>query len=311
MHGLPKQALFTVHAFVPLPDSQMTTGPYSFLLDAVRGLRWPAARRVGGATLGAHPSRLTGNSSEFSEFRPYRQGDDPRRIDWRLLARSDRAYVRLTTDRATLRTAIVVDASASMAFPRPTHDKWARAREISIGLAAVAHADGDPVGLSIAGEQPVTLAPRARRSVIVEMIRALDAASPGGTAPLAPMLRLARASRVVIVTDLLGDADAVLAESRLRIAAGGEVVVVHVVAPEELDPPADAALAVDPETPTIRRSLDGPARVAYRAAFDAWLGDTAASFLAAGIRYVRADTSEAAAHLVRRAVAPTTPAAAR
>src|SRR3954467_2601545 len=119
----------------------MIAGPYGELLDAVRGVRWPAARRVGGATLGAHPSKLRGNSSEFSEFRPYRQGDDPRRIDWRLLARSDRAYVRLTTDRATLRTAIVVDASASMAFPAGSLDKWVRGREIAIGLASIAHAE--------------------------------------------------------------------------------------------------------------------------------------------------------------------------
>jgi len=93
---------------------------YGALLDAVRGVRWPTRRRATGATIGAHRSRLRGSSSEFSEFRPYRQGDDPRRVDWRLLARSDRAYVRLTTDRATFRTSMIVDASASMAFPQPT-----------------------------------------------------------------------------------------------------------------------------------------------------------------------------------------------
>ena len=171
----------------------MTAGPYGSLLDAVRGVRWPAARRVGGATLGAHPSRLRGNSSEFSEFRPYRQGDDPRRVDWRLLARSDRAYVRLTTDRATLRTAVLVDASASMAFPLPDLTKWVRAREIAVALAAVAHAEADPVGLTIASESPVTLTPRARRSVIVEMIRALDTTTPAGAPALAPHLAAMRA----------------------------------------------------------------------------------------------------------------------
>src|SRR5258708_29625623 len=92
---------------------------YGALLDAVRGVRWPAVRRVAGATLGAHPSRLRGNSSEFSEFRPYRQGDDPRRVDWRLLPRSDRAYVRLTTDPPPLRPALLLGASASLAFPPP------------------------------------------------------------------------------------------------------------------------------------------------------------------------------------------------
>ena len=102
----------------------MPSGPYGALLDAVRGVRWPAARRVMGATLGAHPSQLRGNSSEFSEFRPYRQGDDPRRVDWRLLARSDRAYVRLTTDRATFRTSMIVDASCVAAvMPQVPHSQ--------------------------------------------------------------------------------------------------------------------------------------------------------------------------------------------
>jgi uncharacterized protein (DUF58 family) len=288
----------------------MTTGPYGPLLDAVRGVRWPAARRVAGATLGAHPSKLRGNSSEFSEFRPYRQGDDPRRVDWRLLARSDRAYVRLTTDRATLRTAIVVDASASMGFPADTLEKWVRAREVAVGLAAVAHSESDPVGVTIAGVRPFTLAPRARRSVIAEMIRALDETSPAGAEPLAAHLMTARASRVVVITDLLGDADELLAAARLRLAAGGEVLVVHLVAPEELDPPGDALLAVDPEDPATRRTLDGPARAAYRRALDAWLEETAGAWRAAGVRYVRALTSEPAAHLVRRAVIATAPAAA-
>jgi uncharacterized protein (DUF58 family) len=284
----------------------MTAGPYGELLDAVRGVRWPAARRVGGATLGAHPSKLRGNSSEFSEFRPYRQGDDPRRVDWRLLARSDRAYVRLTTDRATLRTAILVDASASMDFGGTLESKWLRARELAVGLAAVAHSEADPVGITIAREQPVTLVPRARRSVIVEMIKALDATVPSGSPPLAVHLRAARASRIAVITDLLGDAEPLLAEARLRIATGGEVLVIHLIAPAELEPPEGALLAVDPEDATVRRILDGGARAAYRRNLDAWLDATAASFRAAGVRYLLADTSEPATHMVRRIALGTT-----
>ena len=278
----------------------MTAGPYGPLLDSVRGVRWPAARRVSGATLGAHPSRLRGNSSEFSEFRPYRQGDDPRRVDWRLLARSDRAYVRLTTDRATLRTTIVVDASASMGFPVPELTKWVRARELAVALAAVAHAEADPVGLTIAAERPFVITPRARRSVIVEMIRALDAAMPAGAAPLAPLVTAARAPRIVVVTDLLGDLDDLMVAARLRIATGGEVIVVHIVAAEELDPPGDALLAVDPEHPTRRRTLSAGARDAYGRAFAAWMDATASALRAARIGYFRAETSEPAAHVVRR-----------
>jgi uncharacterized protein (DUF58 family) len=257
-------------------------------------------RRVAGATLGAHPSRLRGNSSEFSEFRPYRQGDDPRRVDWRLLARSDRAYVRLTTDRATLRTGIIVDASASLAFPLPAMDKWRRACEVAVALAAVAHAEGDPVGLAIASEPPLRLAPRARRSVISEMIRALDSTAPEGSGRLAPLLAGTRAARVAIITDLLGDAADLLAAARLKIATGGEVVVVHLVAPEELDPPAAAQLAVDPEQLTLRRSLDGASRTRYQRAFTEWRDEIRTAYRGAGVRYLRADSSEPASRIVRR-----------
>ena len=283
----------------------MSAGPYGALLDAVRGVRWPAARRVNGATLGAHPSQLRGNSSEFSEYRPYRQGDDPRRVDWRLLARSERAYVRLTTDRATFRTSMIVDASASMAFPHPALDKWRLAREIAVGLAAVAHAEADPVGLAIASAPPTIFAPRARRSVLLEMMRALDATKPDGSATIAPLVTSARASRIVVITDLLGDADAMLAAARWRVAAKGEVILLHVVATEEIDPPEQAVLAVDPEDPSMRRLLDGAMRTRYREQFTQWLDDMAASSRAAGIRYVRVLTDEPAPHVVRRVAGET------
>jgi uncharacterized protein (DUF58 family) len=278
----------------------VSAGPYGALLDAVRGVRWPAARRVNGATLGAHPSQLRGNSSEFSEYRPYRQGDDPRRVDWRLLARSERAYVRLTTDKATFRTSMIVDASASMAYPQPALDKWRLARELVVGLAAVAHAEADPVGLAIASESPKIFAPRARRSVLLEMMRALDVTVPSGSAEIAPLVARARAARVVVISDLLGDAAAILAAAKLRVAAKGEVIVVHIVATEEMNPPEQALLAVDPEDPTMRRLLDGAMRTQYRDRFGAWLEEMAASTRAVGIRYISALTDEPATHLVRR-----------
>ncbi|HET9682930.1 MAG TPA: DUF58 domain-containing protein [Gemmatimonadaceae bacterium] len=287
----------------------MTSGvaSYGALLDAVRGVRWPTRRRATGGTIGAHRSRLRGSSSEFSEFRPYRQGDDPRRVDWRLLARSDRAYVRLTTDRATMRTEIILDASASMAFPPMTLGRWVCAREVAIGLAAVAHAESDPVGLAIASDPAVRIPPRARRSVIAGMIRAAESVTPSGSPALAPLVSTSRASRLAIISDLLGDADALLAACRLFIAAGGEVVLLHLLTPEEMDPPAEARLAVDPENATLRRSLDADGRRAYAAALEAWLDRMRQEYRGAGVHYVRALSSEPPERIVRRVAAPDAP----
>ena len=86
----------------------MAVGPYGALLEAVRGVRWPARRPVAGGAPGEHLARTRGVATEFAEYRPYRQGDDPRRIDWKLLARSDRAFIRLAPDRSVMTTLIAV-----------------------------------------------------------------------------------------------------------------------------------------------------------------------------------------------------------
>ena len=104
----------------------------------------------------------------------------------------------------------------------------------------------------------------------------------------------------MVISDLLGDTDELLSAARLRVAAKSEVIVVHVIATEELDPPSDAMLAVDPESPTVRRILDGDLRAAYRDRFTRWIDETATALRAAGVRYIRTTTDETAPHLVRR-----------
>jgi uncharacterized protein (DUF58 family) len=280
---------------------------YAALLDAVRGIRWPARSAVRGGIPGAHTSRLRGISAEFTEYRPYRQGDDTRRIDWKLFARSDRAYIRLSNDRAILPTMIVLDASASMAFPVQTNAKWMLAAQLGVALGAVARNSGDPVGLVIAqDEEPLLLAPRMRRSVTLEIIRAVSAARPGGNAPLAPSVSIAAqyGGRLVIVTDFLGDAAELLTVASRLVAAGREVHAVHVIAGEEIDPPSDAAMVADPEMPSMRRALTGETRDSYIAAYARWREQIAHEFADAGVAYTTAIVGdETPDHLIRRITA--------
>ena len=277
-------------------------GSYGALLDAVRGVHWHARHAVVSTMPGAHHSRVRGTSAEFTEYRLYRQGDDPRRLDWRLLARSDRAYIRLATDRVVLPTTIVVDASASMAFPAATLAKWSHAQQIAIGLAAIAHADGDPVGLVAGGwrDSPLVVAPRTRRGVVGELARALEIVTPGGSAPLGPAIAAIRTPRLAIVTDLLGDADELLRAARVHIVANGEVHLVHVVASEEVDPPRRPLLALDPERHGVQRMLIESTRPAYQSRFAEWRSEMARRWRAAGAAYTEVTTSEPPAHAVRR-----------
>ena len=278
---------------------------YGALLDAVRGVHWPARRAVSSLLPGAHRSTLRGTSAEFTEYRLYRQGDDPRRVDWRLLARSDRAYIRLANDRAVLPTTIVLDASASMAFPVTTRDKWRLAQELTIALAAVAHADGDPVGVALhdARGKIATLPSRMRRDVVAEIARVVLAGGPGGSEPLAPVLRTLRSARLVLVSDLLGDEEESLRALRAHIVSGGEAHVAHVVAREELDPPRRTLLAADPEQGFVQRMLVESTRREYEERFASWRADVARRWRAAGVSYTEVITDEPAPRAVRRMAA--------
>jgi uncharacterized protein (DUF58 family) len=277
---------------------------YGPILDAVRGLNWPARRRVSGVHTGAHLSRLRGRAPELSEYRLYRQGDDPRQLDWKLLARSDRAFIRLSDDRAVHPTWLVVDASASMAFPSPTLAKWRMAQALAVGLAAVAQRSGDPVGAAIAAEGGnVRVRARTRADVLVELVAALGSVAPSGSAPLAPaLLHVPERARLVLISDLLGDEPALRGAFAARAAAGGDMHVLHVLSMEEVDPPAALTLALDPEDATIERPLDAEAREGYRQRFADWREDIARGWRLAGATYreVRAEDDPS---LVVRAVA--------
>lgn len=285
----------------------MSSRVYGPLLDALRGVRWPARRAVGAALPGAHRSRQRGSSGEFTEYRLYRQGDDPRQLDWKLLARSDRAFVRLTDDRALLPTWFLVDASASMAFPDVADaevapaTKWSVARSLAVGLAAVAHASSDPVGLiAVGGDGPVRLTARTRRGTVGELARTLDTLTVGGSATLTPLLAaLPVMARVVVISDLLGDNDALVRAAAQRTVAGGIVECVHVVAVEELELPTGSHLARDPDAPSLRRSMDRRMQQDYRAAFDAFRADAARRWRASGAGYVEVRTDALISRAVR------------
>jgi len=278
------------------------------MLDALRGVRWPARRPVAAGLPGAHRSRQRGTSGEFTEYRLYRQGDDPRRLDWKLLARSNRAFVRLTDDRALVPTWIVADASASLAFPleetngRPT--KWDLLRGVAIGLAAVGHAGADPVGLIVASGNGARLTPRTRRGTVREISRALYETRCIGASAIAPLLApLSPNCRIVVLSDLLGDFDETLKSVSQLIAAGAQVDCVHIVAVEELELPEGAWLAVDPDAADmLPRALHRGARAEYRRTFDAFRAEAARRWRATGAGYLEARTDASPARLVRHIV---------
>lgn len=278
---------------------------YGEILDEVRSLRWPARSAVSAVLPGRHSSHRHGTSAEFTEYRPYRQGDPPQKIDWKVFARTDRAYIRLSHDHAVLPTAIVVDASASMAFPAGTHDKYARACSIATGLASIAYNSGDPVGVVVAATSGmIPFPPRSRAGVMPEIARTLASTRPSGAASIAAALGVAArfARRIIVVSDMLGDLEETLAVARAQRARAVELYAVHVVAAAEIHPPK-SALVEDPEAPEVRRTLSDSSHAEYARRFDAWRAAVASSWLAAGVSYHESITGRPLLTDLRRIVA--------
>ena len=278
--------------------------PYAELLDALTGLTWPSARRARAGDPGAHRSSRLGRSPEFTEYRAYRHGDDLRRLDWKLYGRTDRLFLRIADDHAALRTAIVVDASASMRFPVEGYGKWEHACAIALGLSAIAINDGDAAALTVsaaAGDR--ALPPSRRRDMLHDVAQLFDSVHPVGTPSLAESVtRAATQPRLVVITDFLGDAEQSLAALRVASAAGSEIFAVHVVAEAELSPPARPFVASDPESPEMQRALSAENRAGYDDAFASWRADIAATLHGMSARYTVTSTAEPVRDAVRRIV---------
>jgi uncharacterized protein (DUF58 family) len=279
--------------------------PYADLLDALNGLTWPSASRARAGDPGAHRSTRLGRSPEFTEYRSYRPGDDLRRLDWKLFGRTDRPFLRIADDHAALKTAIVVDASASMRFPVDGYGKWEHACAIALGLTSIAIGEGDAVGVVVSapgGDRAVPA--RRRRDVLLDVAELFAAVEPAGALSIADaLLRAASQPRLVVITDFLGDAERALPALRMAAAAGSEVFAVHVAAHEELNPPERSFLAADPEHPALQRALSADNRAGYDAAFASWRERVAGELHAMNASYVLTSTSEPVRDVVRRIVA--------
>ncbi len=259
----------------------------------LRGLRL-VARRAGGARgSGGHASRSRGVGLEFAQHRPYEPGDEPRMVDWKLYARSDRVFVREAERESPLALWILVDASGSMGQADARRPDWSRldaAKALAAGLAELALAGGDRFGWVSLGAERLHLLPpgtgaRQRDRVVLEM----HALKAGGGFPAAPRWaplweRIGARDLVVVLTDGF---DPLCLDLIQRLAAAGrEVLAVRLLTVEERDFPFEGGRRfVDPETGHDLLG-DGPAlRADYLRRFHEARAELSAALDAAGVRH--------------------------
>lgn len=210
----------------------------------LRDLSFVARSVVNGFVAGQHKSRHRGASVDFAEHRPYSLGDDIRRIDWRLFARTDRYFVKQFEADSNASFLIALDISKSMRYGSTGITKLDYARGLAACLAYLATSQKDRVGL-MTFDQDVRefIPPRGGR--LDDVLRALsDLPEPGGAGLLGPPLgRAAEASRragiVVLLSDLYEEPDAAVEAIRALQYRGSEVVVLHILDPAERTFPFD------------------------------------------------------------------------
>ena len=259
----------------------------------LRGLRIASRRSSALRGGGQHRSRDKGAGLEFSQYRGYEPGDEPRRIDWKLYARSDRFFVREAERDSPLAVWIVLDASASMAQEDETRPGWSRleaGKALAACIAEVALRQGDRVGLVALRDDALAFAPaaggaRQRDRLLFELQRIEAGGGVSDEARLRPVWeRIAADDLVVVIGDFLDDAVATLA-ARLA-GARREVLAIQLLTVAERDFPFDDGRRFrDPET---GEELPGDGR-ALRAEFLSRFGAArralAARFDEAGIRH--------------------------
>lgn len=242
---------------------------------------------------GIHLSRTRGSGLEFSQYRSYEPGDDPRRIDWKLYARSDRYLVREAERDSRLTLWVLIDATASMAQSdraRPHHSKLDAARAIAACAAELALRQNERFGLiGIHEDRPTQLpagsGPRHRDRLHFELSR-LQA---GGHWPTAASLQslwptVEPGSLVLMLGD--GFEDQAIAWAERLSGTQREVLAVHIHGADEQDFPFTGAMAFrDPETGALRRVDAGTARARYLERFAAARRARASRLDSAGVRH--------------------------
>ncbi len=250
-----------------------------------------------GAIKGERRSNKRGTSIEFADYRNYAPGDDLRRLDWNVYARLERPYVKLYEDEEDLAVHVILDASASMAYPtdesEPTHNKFLFARRLLAGLAYIALINNDRVMLSVLHSgQMEHFGPSRGRSQTVAMLKYVHGLKANGMTDLNIALKdyATRANRpglTVVISDMFS-ASGYLDGLNALLGRGHEVVLLHVLAPEEITPPLTGDLRlIDVESGQAQEvSLDAGIRDLYMRRLEAWRDEIRRECSRRGVHYL-------------------------
>ena len=210
-------------------------------LMSIRNLELRARVVVEGFWNGLHRSPYHGFSVEFTEYRQFSPDDDPRYLDWRVFARSDRYFIKKFEDETNLRCYVLADRSRSMAYGSAGCTKAEYAATLAATLAYFLYMQGDAVGLlTFDAEIGDYLPARHRTGHLRQVMLALEKPALGrGTSLAAPLERIVeivrKRSLIILISDFLAPLVRLESDLIALSACGHEVIVFQVLDPAELD----------------------------------------------------------------------------
>ena len=209
------------------------------VLSRLGDLELVARTVVEGFVAGLHRSPFLGFSVDFAEYRQYMPGDDIRRIDWKVYARSDRYYVKEYEGETNTCVYLLLDVSASMAYSSTPVSKIEYACYLAASLAYFAQRQKDNVGLVTFDKTIVSKIPaRCRMGHLSRILHALDKVRPNAqTEFIRPLNAVAESLRrrgiVVLISDLLAPALDIIRGLHQFRHRGNDIVVFHIIDPQE------------------------------------------------------------------------------
>jgi uncharacterized protein (DUF58 family) len=267
---------------------------------------------VEGAITGLHQSPHHGQSIEFNQHKEYTPGDEVRHIDWKLFAKSDRYYVKQFEQETNLKAYLLLDASASMAYPDGQEDdrpsKFSYGSIIALSMAYLLFRQGDAVGLFTFHKALRNLMPpRNRPSYLLPLAQALEAETPREDTALLPVLQqmaelMRRRSMMVLISDLFIDLDEITPLLTQFAAQGHDLIIFHILDRDELGFPfREQTLFEDLEQNAQSLQVDALAiRPHYLEELNKYLQQIKRVCHESGIEYWQIDTSTPPEQILRR-----------
>lgn len=285
------------------------------VVTAIDDLELAARVLVEGLRVGGHRSPFHGYGAEFHQHRPYRAGDDLKYLDWKVFARTDRLYTRQFRETTNVAVMLVLDTSASMAYPTDAGgvSKFRYGVILAAALAYLASEQGNAVGLMTETDGAMVYLPaRTGRVHLRTLLATLDQLRPGGTWHPARVVGraaelLARRGLLMVLSDFYDDEVGTRRELRHTVQRGHDVAMLQILAAGERQLPFRDAVVVEELETGVRQPVEPAALAApYRQAVADFLTRTREVAVHEGMDYglfMTDDPPERALrdYLVRRA----------